>query len=235
LNVVSLLRSKIKTIFKPDLNKLKIIKNTKKRGVKRFIASSPNFLKSHSKEIITAGNIISANLSKLLMGKSIEKKGFVIKSVSTGNYAGQKSTLSFCVFSNKKTFFVKMGAHTGESAFLGYKRAKSLLEKKNTFNGYKAEVVPSHFFYKKTNLKSAESKGFLVSDFFPSEKVSLALDLSNGGLARFSVSPVGKAISEASDYLFLKGIDEATLHNCFVDKVEKKIYFFDLSVNSSFH
>lgn len=217
-------------------NEFKVLK---KRGrvIKRFFASSKEFTQKHGKEVSVAAKLIMANLIKLKSGEVIEKEGFVIKSDYTGKtHAGRNTIMTLRVTHNGKICFVKMGFHTGENNFVGYARAKEFFKKHNNqMYGYKVEVVPTHLFYSKSNSKADTFRGFLVSDFFSSEKVTLVNDIEQSlGNKAFRESPLGKAVFKISYDLYgEQKVQDADSINCFLDKSKNTLYFFDLYAQKS--
>jgi len=235
--IIAKIRMRPKPVSKrvSSVNGFKVL-STQNFGIKRFFASSEKFMNLHSKEVSQAAHLIAANLKRLKAGEVVESKGFVIKSGYTGkSHSGQNTTLSWSVSHNGKVCFVKMGAHCGEKHFEGYKRAEEFLKKHNNqLFGYKVELVPSHLFYSKSNSKEDTFRGFLVSDFFSADKVNLVSDIEcSMGSRAFVKTPLAKAVFRISSRLFSesKVVDADTI-NCFVDKSNKTLYFFDVYVTN---
>ncbi len=212
---------------------LKIVFSTQNLSNKKFLAVSPVFMRKYGKDVSVAAHLIAANLKRLKSGEVIEEKGFVIKKASTGKaHQGNNTELTLSVSFKGKTFFVKRGTDSGEGHLLAYQKVKELFKSiNNQFNGYKVEVVPYHLLYLKSNMRNAKkSKGFLVSDFFPSEKVSLVKDIEKlvGSEEAFDKTRLGQSLAVIKHSLYKKGFSDFGNHNCFFDEVKKTIYFFDL-------
>jgi hypothetical protein len=234
--IVSILRSKPKPPVNEKAQRGGFFVSLKRKfPVKRFLAISPDFVAAHRRELSVASHLIAANIKKLKQGEVIESKGFVIKSTYTGKtHPGANSSLTLSVSFNGKVCFVKMGVHTGANNFEGFMRGKEFLESiGGEMNGFKIKLVPTHLFYSKSNSKKDSIKGFLVSDFFPSEKVMLASDIEfEMGNRPFAKTLLGKTISRIDHELCMKyGVSDAQAINCFVDKSNKTLYFFDLFVS----
>ena len=205
--------------------------SVKSGRVKRFIASSETFIAAHKKEVSLAVRIINRNMKKLKLGASVEEKGFVIKPKYTGKmYPGRNASLTLSVSLGDRVCFVKLGAHCGENNFVGYLRAKDYFAKnENQLYGYRVEVVPSHLFYSKSTFKG-NSKGFSISDFFPSDKVALVNDIERSmGEKAFSKTELGRAVCRIGDDLYADyKVEDGSTINCFLDRKTKTLYFFDL-------
>lgn len=230
------IKTKKKALLISDSGEFKVLK---KRGkvIKRFFASSKEFTLSHSREISAATRLIMPNLTKLKMGEVIERNGFLIKSERTGKtHSGSNTIMTLSVTHCGKVCFVKIGFHTGENNFVGHVRAKEFFKKHNNqMHGYNVEVVPTHLFYSKTNSKKGDLKGFLVSAFFPSEKVTLVNDIEHlMGEEKFRKSHLGKAVFNISNELYSnQRVQDADSVNCFLDKSKNTLYFFDLYAQKS--
>ena len=210
---------------------LKVIRSEENRGVRKFLAASPVFMRKYKGAISVASRLILSNLRKLKNGEVVEKDGFVIKAEHTGKrHAGSNTEIALSVSFKGKTFFVKIGSDVGNSTALAYKKAKKFFEEiNNSVQGYRVEIVPYHLLYLKSQMSNGKSRGFLVSDFFPSSKVTLVEDIvALQGNELFDKSRLGQAVRHIEYSLFQLGIVDAKTHNCFVDNSNKTLYFFDL-------
>ena len=197
----------------------------------KFLATSPVFMRKYGKSISTASHLINSNYKRLLAGEVISEKGFVIRKGFTGkSHKGSNTHLALSVSFKGKVFFVKVGVDCGERVFLAYQRAKEIFKGMgNKFNGYKLEVVPYHFLYQNASKKKV--RGFLVSDFFPSSKVSLVLDIERAlGKENFLKTRLGSTLDSLETKLKKKGLIDIGSHNCFFDEAKNAIYFFDLQL-----
>lgn len=212
---------------------LKKVSQKKKIVVKKFLAVSPIFMRKYSKVISSASHLINSNYKKLLRGEVVSEKGFVIKKDSTGNsHKGINNRLLLRVSFQEKVFFVKIGADCGERTFLAYQKAKTFFESMNNqFNGYKVGVVPYHFIYQSVKSSDSQLRGFLVSDFFPKNKVSLVLDIERLlGEKAFYETKLGVSFDKLRSKLSKEGFLDCSAHNCFFDEVKNSLYFFDLNI-----
>ena len=210
---------------------LKVIRSEENRVVKKFLAASPEFMQKHEADVSVAARLILSDLRKLKNGGVVEKEGFVIRAERTGiGHPGSNTELALSVSFKGKTFFVKIGGDTGGNAVLAYQRAKAFFAQiNNRVLRYKVDLVPYHLLYLKSQTTNMESRGFLVSDFFPSSRVALVEDIAmiQGG-NQFYASSLGKAVMSVRKELSKQGVGDAGNHNCFVDIANKTIYFFDL-------
>lgn len=221
-------------------NKLKVVSDKKTSSVKRFFALSKPFSREYRKTVLTAAHLISANLKRLKAGEVIVKNGFEIRRASTGeSHKGRYNDITLSVSFEGKTLFVKIGSHTGKEHYLGYKKARSFFNHRRflSFFGYKAKVVPYHLFYNKSSSSKSQKStisGFLVSDFFPKERVALIEDIENSmGHKEFESSKLGQAIEFINNSLLERSVFDAGSHNAFLDEKSKTIYFFDLFYSKS--
>ena len=223
-----LLKPKVRTFSHArDLN---VLRSEKRVGVEKFLATSPEFMQKYGDQVSVAWRLIRSNVKRLKMGEVIEEKGFEIKKNSTGKeYKGRNTELALSVSYNGKVCFVKLGSDSGHSTALGYQKAKALFESKhNSMYGFRVEVVPHHLLYLRSSVRSSE-KGFLVSDFFPSDKVTLVRDIESLlGMDHFKKTPLGQALSKIKSDLSKLNIYEVGAYNCFFDELNKTIYFFDM-------
>lgn len=231
MELLSSLRGKIKGREFSRARELKNIPLVQKEFTKRFLATSPVFMRKYGKAVSDASHLIFANLKKLRSGEVIQKNGFVIRKESTGKYVGNNANITLSVSFKGKTCFVKLGTDSGRGHFVAYEKAREFFKKhNNTLHGFGVEVVPYHLLYLKTNTKKAKAIGVAVSDFFPKEKVTLVSDIEEMlGKSNFKETHLGQALSEIQSTLaFKEGVLDAGTHNCFFDEVKRKIYFFDL-------
>ena len=210
---------------------LKVLISTRDVVAKTFLAVSPVFMRKYRGEFSVASRLIFENIRRLKKGQVIEKNGFVIKSQHTGKFEGSHNTLTLSVSFKGKTYFVKFGSHSGEKQALAYQKVKALFESKhNSMEGYNVEVVPYHFIYSKSNMKRYRVREILVSDFFPSNKVTLVDDIEQRlGTEQFNKTKLGTAIKNIGHFLNDNKIFDMGPHNCFFNKSSKTIYFFDLN------
>lgn len=239
LNVILKLASKlkIKTAKSDSKNISKSVLNKAKSSVKRFLFVSKPFSKKYAKTISRAAHLIAANMKLLKAGEVVKKEGFEIMRASTGKgHKGINNEITLSVSFEGKTCFVKIGKHTGEESYLGYKKAKSFFDNRRflSFFGYKAKMVPYHLFYSKSTSSKSSFNGVLVSDFFSKEQVRLVEDIRDKiGIRAFERSRLGAAIDSITSQLLDRNIYDAGTHNAFLDKKSKTIYFFDLYFDKS--
>lgn len=211
---------------------LRTVVSTQNFKSKKFLATSPVFMRKYSKEVSVASHLIAANLKKLKEGQVVEKDGFIIKLNKTGKtHTGNNTDLTMSVSFKGRTCFVKIGVDSGEGHAVAYQKAKDFFKSKgNMIHGFKVEVVPYHLLYLKSVMRSGKSRGFLVSDFFPKEKVTLVSDIEETlGKQNFQETSLGQALDSIKHELtFKEGVHDAGTHNCFFDEAKRTIYFFDL-------
>jgi hypothetical protein len=211
---------------------LKVLSSKQTRVVNNFFASSPVFMRKYGKNILVAARLIFSNLKVLKQGAVVEKEGFVIKKGLTGKtHPGNNTEVALSVSFNGKVFFVKIGKNAGVFHFSAYQKAKDYFKKHNNlFGGYKVEMAPYHLIRLKANLKfPSKIRGVIVSDFFPSDKVTLVKDIkAHLGEDAFNETVLGRVIFKISSDLEKEGILDAEVNNAFFDEAKQTIYFFDL-------
>lgn len=178
--------------------------------------------------------LIRANLSRLRSGERIEAGGFTFFPRSSGSKIGGYNSLRLEVVYKGKSFFVRMGSHSSLETFSAYEIArKALPSLKLEDTDYRVRLLPCHFLYnpRQSHELAGSKKGFLVSDFFPSDRFVMLEDYINASPGSWDNSPIQKAFSQSRLFLLSHGIYDAIPRNIFVDSKTKTLFFFDLKVD----